>query len=360
MSDALATPGRISADAYTDPAYFQREMALLGEHTWLFACFTDDLSQVDDWVRRSIAGVDVVVQNFRGELRAFENLCSHRFFPIRRTRVGNGTLRCGFHAWTFNREGVPTGIPRNAECFGLSREDQQRLALRRFHVATVGRFVFVSIGETPPPIRDYLGRYASLFEVLSDLFGRVQGMRVKAASANWKHCYELTLDDYHAQAVHPDSFGATVAPLHKYYYEREGLHSHMMRRRDPDWSFAPFWDRLPERSLDITGYKIFNVFPATYFVLATTHLSFVSLVPVAADQTSVESYFFDWIVAPDPIVSSGELARGIAKIHDEDVAIAEAMQLSSWRPGQQPLLGKLEERVAWFHDSYAQLVARGR
>lgn len=117
---------------------------------WQLVGVSDDLANHNDWVRRTVSGVDVFVQNFNGELRGYHNVCQHRGFPLRREARGNGTVQCGFHGWVYDRHGVPTGIPRNRELFCLSRERQSELAIPPVRVATIGRFVFAALCESDP------------------------------------------------------------------------------------------------------------------------------------------------------------------------------------------------------------------
>lgn len=123
---------------------------LTTDAAWQFVGFSEDLANHNDWVRGTVSGLDVFVQNFNGELRGYHNVCQHRGFPLRREPRGNGTVQCGFHGWVYDRHGVPTGIPRNRELFCLSRERQSELAIPPVRVTTVGRFVYAALAESDP------------------------------------------------------------------------------------------------------------------------------------------------------------------------------------------------------------------
>jgi phenylpropionate dioxygenase-like ring-hydroxylating dioxygenase large terminal subunit len=60
-----------------------------------------------------------VLQNFKGEIRAFANICSHRFNRIQTEPRGNRPLMCAYHGWNFDESGFPRGMPRR-EGFDLS------------------------------------------------------------------------------------------------------------------------------------------------------------------------------------------------------------------------------------------------
>ena len=85
-----------------------------------------------DWFRATLGGRSVFVQRFGDELRGFENVCVHRFFPLRTADKGNGVIRCGFHHWQYNKDGVAVGIPKCKELFGVTpRELGARLQAHR-------------------------------------------------------------------------------------------------------------------------------------------------------------------------------------------------------------------------------------
>ena len=146
-----------------------------------------------------------------------------------------------------------------------------------------------------------------------------------------------------------------MLPRHCYFYEREGLHSHYLMRRDADWSFQYFWDDLPKLKLDTTGYKIFNVFPSLYFVLFRNHFFLGNFAPRTVERTTIETYIFEWAALPLSDAELEQLTRGY-KIVDEDQAVAEGMQRSTQRPEHTGLLGGLEQRIAWFQDSCGRVM----
>lgn len=336
-----------------DEAAFRREMALIGREAWHFLAFTDDLAQDNDWVRRALFGIDLFVQNFGGELRGYHNVCAHRGFPIRREPRGNGIVQCGFHGWVYSRDGVPTGVPRNTELFALAREAQRELALPAVRVETIGRMVFVAVSPTAPPLREYLGKFADVLDAVSKHAGRIRYRDENLTRAHWKTCFEITLDDYHLQTVHPNSFGAgTPAPAHRFYYEREGPHSCFLRRRDPDWSFASYWEGLRDGVVDFTGYKIHQLFPDVLFSVEPTCLSCWFYVPIDHERTSVERYIIEWAHAPIPDHQIANVAKLMIEVGNEDRATVESLFASTRGAPRADILGKLETRVGWFREAY--------
>jgi len=339
---------------YTSPQYFAAEMEALAASSWQYLCTTDDLANNNDWVRRKVFGIDLFVQNFKAELRGYHNVCQHRGFPLRREPRGNGIVQCAFHAWTYNRDGVPMGVARNEELFGLSREQKQDLALPKVRVATVGRFVFVALADSVPPIEEFLGRYAALFRTLSAHIRSPRHRWTGRTQANWKLCYEVTLDDYHVAFVHPSS-GWDI-PAWGCVYEREGHHTHLLRRRTADWQFATFWDDIHRGEYEFRGHKIHQAFPNLLLAAGQRMLLLTLFSPVAPDVTEVEDIIFD--LEGDEVDEPWweDLAKGHRQVSDEDRMVAESQQETIGQFARRPTLGALETRVGWFQDSYEALV----
>ena len=341
---------------YASPSYFDAEMQALAASSWQFFCTTDDLLRANDWVRRKVFGVDIFVQNFVGELRGYHNVCQHRGFPLRREPRGNSTVQCFFHGWAYNPKGVPVGIPRNKQLFGLSREQQVDLALPAVRVATVGRFVFVALQPSVPPIETFLGRYSALLEAVSRRMGGLQHRWNGPTKANWKLSYEVTLDDYHVAFVHPNTLGATPVPMANLFYDREAHHSHLFTRRDEDWKFTNFWDDVVKGNFDFTGYKIHHLFPNLLLVVSYKIVLITLFSPQGPALTEVDDLIFD---LKDDEAEEGwweKLCSDHRKVSAEDREVSESQQETIAQFARRPLFGAMEERVRWFHESYEALV----
>lgn len=350
--------GYDAALLYTSPGYFEAEQAMLAARCWQFIGTTSELARSNTWLRAQVWGADVFVQNFGGELRAFSNVCQHRGFPIRRDREGVGPAVCGFHAWRYDENGVPVGVARNDDLFRFTREEKRGLSLPRLRVETCGQFVFVARDEQVPPLRDYLGRYAVLLETISSRLGARRQRATAEPRANWKLCYEVTQDEYHVQFVHPESFRADPIPVWGCVYERDGLHSQLLRRRTADWSFGSFWDDAGRGEYEFAGYKIHHLFPNMLVAVARGVIVVTSFVPLAPDRTSTEYRMFE--VTTDPYDDNwwtAAIATDV-RISGEDREVAEAQQQVMAQVIRPPVFGALEERLAWFHEAYDDLIGR--
>ena len=352
-----ASGDRVSnRDLYFGQGYFDAEMEALAGSAWQFVCTLDDLANANDWVRRRVFGVDIFVQNFVGTLRGYQNVCQHRGFPLRREARGNGPVQCQFHGWAYHPNGKPVGIPRNKELFCLSREQQAERALPEIRVATVGQFVFVALRPSVPPIEDYLGRYGPLLQAVSAGMRTMRDRWSGVSKANWKLCFEVTLDDYHVQFVHSTTLGAEAVPIGKLLYGREGYHSHMFGRRDDDWQFPGFWENVAAGKFDYSGYKIHQLFPNLLVVTSFKMVLITVFSPLGPNSTEVFDLMFDLKANDVDQEWWDHIIPAHRKVSAEDRDVSEAQQEVIGQFERPPLFGKMEERVAWFHESYEQLV----
>lgn len=341
---------------YASSAYFEAELATMASRCWQFVGTTRELARSNDWVRAQVFGQDVFVQNHRGELRGFSNVCQHRGFPIRREAQGRGPATCGFHAWTYDADGVPVGVSRNDELFAFTREEKRTRCLPRIRVEEVGGFVFAALDDGVPALESYLGRYAVLLRTIGARMGERRFRATNETQANWKLAYEVTLDEYHVPYVHPESFRAEPIPVWGCVYERDGMHSQLLRRRTADWSFASFWDDAAHNEYEFAGYKIHHLFPNLLIAVSRGLIVVTSYVAGATDRTIVEDWLYE--VNGDPYDDAwwAATAQGQQIISGEDRRISEAQQKVATQIVRPPVFGALEERVAWFHEAYDEAV----
>jgi phenylpropionate dioxygenase-like ring-hydroxylating dioxygenase large terminal subunit len=128
---------------------------------WFCLCPIDRLAEDGRHVTVDFPDLSVTVQNFRGGLRGFWNVCSHRGTKLRVAGCGHGLLRCPYHGWLYNADGVPVGIPDNDRQYGLDAAARKALALRAITVERLGRWVFARIDLVGATLADTLGDQAA-------------------------------------------------------------------------------------------------------------------------------------------------------------------------------------------------------
>ena len=197
------------AQQLLDPQAFRDEQQRLA-HVWTFLGITNDVARDNDWFRASIATRSVFVQRFGQELRGFENVCAHRFYPIRHDARGNGPVICGFHHWQYNRDGCVVGAPICKAVFG-KLPHELGASLKPVELATCGAMIFGRFPSTAtaPSLEEYLGDAFTILEAMTRIKERPMYME-RSVRAHWKLNLHITLDDYHGPPVHATTLGVTA------------------------------------------------------------------------------------------------------------------------------------------------------
>lgn len=355
--------GSIPPDHYVRDDILALEMQHVFEPSWLCVGFTEDLKNHHDFVTAQIGQRGIVVQNFHGELRAFRNVCTHRYARIQTQPCGNRPLQCPYHGWTFDQEGLPSGIPMNRKCFGFEESDRQRLSLERYAVGVVGHFVFVRMSPRGPSLQEFLGQfYDDLLHVSEVCPDRFETASFEWA-ANWKVGMDNAAEGYHVPLVHPDTFGV-ILPL-DLEISVDAEHSRyigLLKEQSINW-----WRNVQkaialEPSARYPGYSNFLIFPnivVTYSYGA--FLTFQTFDPLSTHSLRINSTA--WLAknngraARAMVIESLQAFSQAVRNEDRDIC-AHVQQGMRDVPSNRPLiLGELEGRIAHFQRAYMKRMA---
>lgn len=105
--------GLIPPSAYHDPQEFAAEQRWLYGSQWIFVGMLFELQGSHAGVK--VGGLDLLLQrDASNSPRAFLNTCAHRHAQLCTPGRHAGAVRCPYHGWVYDREGVPVGIPGKA------------------------------------------------------------------------------------------------------------------------------------------------------------------------------------------------------------------------------------------------------
>lgn len=361
------------ARTLTDPQAFAHEQRCLA-YVWTFLGLTTDLTKDGDWFRATLATRSVFVQRFGAELKGFENVCAHRFYPLRTEDKGNGPILCGFHHWRYDQDGAAIGIPKCQENFGtVSRALGARL--NPIEIATCGTLVFGRFPAAPPreSLEEFLGPGFPILAALSRARSAPRTLSVPVA-ANWRLNLHISLDDYHIVAVHPTTFGrGGYVRRNDITYARFGLHSAFLSTSKPD-AFAEMAAACADGSFRASHYCIFQILPNLMVALFQSdgkffHCYIQQSVPVAHDRSvqriwvhpapfpADHSWLARWTRPLSDPVRNRLLMHYVRRVGREDNSACERLQQVAHQVEKPPFLSAVEERIGWFEQSYRQLVA---
>ncbi len=351
--------GQIPADHYWREDVLSAEIEHVFKPSWLCVGFTQDLQNDKDFVTAQIGPHSIVVQNFAGELKAFRNVCAHRFSRIQTASCGNRVLQCPYHGWTYDAAGKPIGIPLNKQSFGFNEADKSALSLQSYALETVGHFVFVRMSATGSSLREFLGAFyddlAHVSEVCPDRFEHES----YDWAANWKLGMDNAAEGYHVPLVHADSFGLILSI--DLDISTDADHSRYvgnLKERSLKWWGTVEKSIKLEPSKTYPQYGNFLIFPNIVVTFSYgSFLTFQTFEPTGPETLRIHST--SWLAK-----NNGRAARGMVidnlkafsqQVRDEDAAICAVAQLGTREAGTRaPLLGELEGRIAHFQQAYAR------
>ncbi len=194
-------------------------------------------------------------------------------------------------------------------------------------------------------------------------------------AANWKLLYHITLDDYHIVAVHPDTFGKNgYLPPDAVRYFRLGQHSAYFYGGDEN-EVKKMADECRRGEYRPANYRIFQFFPNLLALHVEAAMNWYVLiqqyVPVAPGRTLSRSWFFPAPFPPaEPHIgctgccgaSWRHLCRSLchftsARSSAKTMACASRFRRLRIKSKAFPILGRHEERIAWFEEIYAKIMA---
>jgi Ring hydroxylating alpha subunit (catalytic domain) len=255
--------------------------------------------------------------------------------------------------------------------FGVTpRELNARLT--PVEIATCGSLIFGRFAspEHKETLADYLAEGFPILEAMWSLPRAPYAISTTIA-ANWKFGLHISLDDYHLVAVHPSTFGKNgYLATDSVRYFRFGAHSAYFHGADEN-ALADMVRECRQGCYQPPDYRIFQFFPnliAVHFEAARNWFVLIQqYVPLAADRTLLRSWYCPAPFKPAERGTTHRLLRIAAapwlplilplymrRITNEDNAVCERMQPQARHMRGRPILGRHEERIAWFEETYAQ------
>ena len=357
-------------DWYRSSAHFEGpERAAIFESCWVFAGLRLELAE-SRHLCCTIGSKSIVLQSDKdGVPRAYLNVCSHRQAQLCEPgTVQAGPLRCPYHGWVYDRQGVPVGIPQK-QAFPQVVAEPTRFRLTEFACETVGQFIFVRLPSNGPTLRDYLGsQYDFLLRASQSMSGVLDEFR-KGVPANWKVLIENSLEGYHVPAVHSGTFmeidGMDRAESAPRFFLEDELHSHLEHEADKQWlaRFSRMESKIgrwPWRFEHYTHHLIFPNLTVTSFMGYSFHIQ--RFEPTAPASTTVHSRTVGVELSSGNAAGAKMMehiyADGHAfthKVFDEDAGICRRVQAGIEQAVRSPVLGLgIEDRVAHFQNAYSR------
>jgi nitrite reductase/ring-hydroxylating ferredoxin subunit len=256
-------------EIFNNEAVFRAELDKIFATCWVFVAHESEIPKPGDFVQRRI-GVDpvIVTRDGKGGINVLSNYCRHRGTQVCQTDAGNSRFfKCPYHGWTYGNNGDLVGTPHMRDAYGQRLDPKEWGLLRAPRVATRQGFIFASLSEDGPSLKEYLGGAGWMLDLIVGL--HPGGMRVAGPPeryklrANWKTPAENFVGDaYHVDTLHWSTEEIQLVQGMKSfneigrYYEFENGHGFIghafAKAIHPDYVL---WGYPPEitRHLDLSG-----------------------------------------------------------------------------------------------------------
>lgn len=358
--------GLISPAHYRDSEWLAKEYKTLFSECWIFIGMMFELQGLAHRGVR-VGDTDLLLQcDHTGQPRAFLNVCSHRHAQLCDIGLHAGAVRCPYHGWVYDREGLPVGIPAKA-AFPEVVAAPQMHRLTEFPCENVGEFIFVRLAPKGQALRDYLGETWTFLNQISQGMTKVHDEFRRSVPSNWKVSIENSLEGYHVPTVHNKTFmevdGMDLAGARPVDHLDHPLHSHMVHPANPSWvkRFArseKHIGRWPNRFEHYTHRLVFPNLTVTSFMGYSFHVQ--SFEPSAVESTTVHSRTIGMSFEEQDAIGTKMIERIYAdghvfsrKVFEEDERICNKVQRGLRNAQRLGVLGEgIEDRVLHFQRAY--------
>ncbi|MGW3625481.1 aromatic ring-hydroxylating oxygenase subunit alpha [Streptomyces sp. NPDC000880] len=354
---------------YTDPGIFAREQERIFESLWFCAVRSGDLAGPGAYRTVQIGRENVVItRNRSGELRAFLNVCRHRGARLCTEEAGEvrRTLRCPYHAWSYDLDGALVAAPNLAKMPDI---DRTAYGLRTVALREWLGYAWVCLADEPPSFEatvmgaavERLGDTAAIERYRTE--GLALGKRVRyEVKANWKLIVENFMECYHCATIHPEltyvlpEFARGYAA--QYYVGHGAVFAEGAQGFTVDGGAG--FGRLPGIADDQDRrYYAVTVKPQVFINLVPDHVIVHRMFPMSHDRTVVEC---DWLYAPEVVESGADISRSVELFHRVNVQDFDAcertqpaMDSRAYRAGG--VLVPSEHHIGAFHAWVTEQIA---
>ncbi|WP_454754463.1 Rieske 2Fe-2S domain-containing protein [Cupriavidus necator] len=259
---------------------------MLRQHWWVPALRSQAVEADGKPLRVRLFGEDYVAfRATNGKVGFFDEACPHRRASLALARNEDNALRCIFHGWKFDVEGVTVAVPTQPV---NEREYCKHVPLKRYPVREAGGVVWVWLGEgdEPPSFADLP------FMDLPEANCVVHRQRLEC---NWLQAVETTMDSAHVGVLHQswlehEMSNASVnqAPVYKIKPKEYGFRYAAVRALGDGKcyvrtnSFVMPWFGMisPRKATDVTRAQLFFSVPIDDENTWYWHMTFILDQPV--------------------------------------------------------------------------------
>lgn len=346
----------VPAAGYTDPDQWRAEIDLIFKRVPLMLALSCEMPEPGDYKAMEAVRLPILIARDKvGTVRAFLNVCAHRWAPVAAEGYGNcPRFTCRFHGWSYGADGKLIGISDRAKFGDLDRSTH---GLKELPCEERHGMIFVCL--TPGTPLDLDGYYGALLEEyayagLKDW--TFLGSRV-IEGANWKITLNNFFESYHFATLHAKTVALEfVSNMTHYEGSGPNMRISLSQRSNAKLRDVPraLWGEQEGRGFDFIRFFFPNV---TGFFAPEPRLSlFTQTFPGPTPDKSRTVLLYARKSPPKDEADRENIEKEIKYVtfditYDEDVAIGIQVQKGLESRAHEGLLyGKNERGNQYFQE----------
>lgn len=354
---------QISSKYYYSKKLFKNEKKHIFRKVWVFAGFEHDFVNDNDFKTIKVNDIPIVIQKLRGVVKAFLNVCSHRFSKIQTADSGNRPLICPYHGWSYSNNGIPTGIPKKPLFKKYTKAELCEMKLEEYRVEKCGSLYFLTLDNDAVSLKEYMGKYFNEIQEMSNAFGERIDVNQLKIKSNWKVVVENTMEAYHLALVHKETLAQLmpITSIENLTFSFNTPHSNYiipLLVKEGSKKLKFLHKGFSDRKWIIDGFIHYLIFPNLLISSSYGTTFNVSIInPISSSKTNfISNVFLGKLNEGLSRSSVGDLIDTAIhynrKVFDEDKTACEAVQESVKYTSQPGVLSLEEERVHKFQEDY--------
>jgi phenylpropionate dioxygenase-like ring-hydroxylating dioxygenase large terminal subunit len=341
-------PGMIPARCYYDQDMYAYEVEHILKKNWLVVGRWDDAEAPGDYFTRRMFGESILVVRGRdNELRAFINVCRHRWSQLVPDGKGNAKLLiCAYHSWAYELTGKLRGVAIQP----LLDLDKAKCNLHQLRLEIWQGFVFINFDPDAQPLHEQLTGLTEIVEPMRVGEFRMLADHVYETSWNYKFAFETGFETYHHEGVHRDLLAGTSEHFKPF---ANGTNWGVIKSVLPvDFPFGrPSQEGDAERPDEDVAPLIVGIYPHNIMVFTPHRLMWIATehMEITHNRATLGIAVASW--------ADGQEADFSVKVHEQDKDGCRLLQkgiTSSYndRSYIHPLEAQMSHYFNWFADQY--------
>ena len=277
--------------AYTDPDLYALEVERIFRREWLIVGRASDVARPGDWFTIDVLDDPIlVVRGTDGQVRAFSNVCRHRYMPVALEKKGNDRrFVCAYHGWVYGTDGRLVAAPLMEGSLGF---DKARCGLPQYRLEQWQGFLFINLDDDAAPLAPQMAEADARLESYRSA-ELVTGLAFDTIwEGNWKLATENGMEYYHHMGLHGRTLEAML-PAAGAHMEPAPASGRFAHSRCPYADRAAAAERVARRhasrfdEADATSSYAMGLFPNISLALTPDSNNWLSFLPMGPGRTRV-------------------------------------------------------------------------